>query len=416
MRIKNNYNPLFFNRKIYYYSFQEFFKFIIKNKIKLIILLNFFLIIYKFSYYYKKKSRITKEIYNLFKKINNYIIICKKGKLLEEIKIFSFKPKVSVVISLYNSGKTIKSSIRSIQNQNMNEVEIILVDDFSTDNTLEIIDELRKEDSRIKIIKNTENKGALFSKSVGALNARGKYLFFLDSDDLFINKNILNLCYNEAEKNIDIIEFSGVASSTDFLDIKQFPKIPYYLRFKKNNEIIIQPELSNFIYQKENDQITKLIDGYIWGKCIKTKIFRKVLEYLGDWIYKEKVNYGDDRIINFVLFKIAYSFKYIEEFGLIYYEKNPFSISNSLTNISRCHDELINIMSIFNITKNTNDINIVIYELNFRWEWIIIPGLNEENKKYAKNLLIQIINTKHISKNEKIKIKLFLKQLNTFFL
>ena len=113
---------------------------------------------------------------------------------------------------------------------------------------------------------------------------------------------------------------------------------------------------------------------------------------MGDWIYKEKVNYGDDRIINFVLFKIAYSFKFIEEFGLIYYENNAFSISNSLTNISRCHDELINIMSIFNITKNTNDISIVIYELNFRWDWIIIPGLNKKNKEYAKNLLIQIIN------------------------
>ena len=224
----------------------------------------------------------------------------------------------------------------------------------------------------------------------------------------------MNLCYNEAKKNIDIIEFSGVASNTELLDINKFPKIPYYLRFKKINEIIIQPELSNFIYQKENEQIIKLIDGYIWGKCIKSKILRKVVEYLGDLIYKEKVNYGDDRIINFVLFKFANSFKFIEEFGLIYYENNPFSISNSLTNISRCQDELINIMSIFNITKNTNDINIVIYELNFRWEWIIIPGLNKENKEYANNLLIQIINTKSISENEKIKIKLFLNQINNY--
>ena len=424
MKINNNYNPLFSNKKINYnfflkllYNLIRIFKFIIKNKIKIIIILNFFLIIYKSSFYYKKKSKISREIYNLIKKINNYIIICKNGKLLKKINIYSLNPKVSVIISSYNSAKTIKSSIRSIENQNMSEVEIILVDDFSTDNTLEIIEELRKEDSRIKIIKNAENKGALFSKSIGALNAKGKYLFFLDSDDLFINKNILNICYNEAEKNIDIIEFSGVTSSTEILDINQIPKIPYYLRFKNNNEIIVQPELSNFIYQKENDEIIKLIDGYIWGKCIKTKIIRKVLEYLGDWIYKEKVNYGDDRIINFVLFKIAYSFKFIEEFGLIYYENNAFSISNSLTNISRCHDELINIMSIFNITKNTNDISIVIYELNFRWDWIIIPGLNKKNKEYAKKLLIQIINTKLLSKNEKIKIKLFLKELNnyTFF-
>ena len=168
MRIKNNYNPLFFNHKINYnlsqkflYNLYKIFKFIINNKIKIIIFLTFILIIYKFSFYYKKKSKISREIYNL--------IICKNGKLLEKIKIFSLNPKVSVVISLFNSAKTIKSSIRSIQNQNMREVEIILVDDFSNDNSLEIIEELRKEDSRIKIIKNFENKGALFSKSIGAL-------------------------------------------------------------------------------------------------------------------------------------------------------------------------------------------------------------------------------------------------------
>ena len=368
--------------------------------------------IYLISFYYKKRPRIPKEIHNLIKNINKYIILCKKGQLLEEIKKVSLNPKVTIVIPIFNSSKTIKSSIRSIQNQNIREIEIILVDDFSTDDTLQIIEELKNEDSRIKIIKNVENKGALFTKSIGALNARGKYLFFLDSDDLFINKNILNLCYNEAERNIDIIEFSGVASSTEILDLSQFPRIPYYLRFKNNNEIITQPELSNFIYQKENNQIIKLIDGYIWGKCIKTQIYRKTLKLLGDWIFKEKVNYGDDRIVNFMLFKTANSFKFIDEFGLIYYENNPFSISNSLTNISKCHDELININSIFNITKNTYDINIVIYEITFRWGWIIIPGLNKQNKKFAKELFNQIINAKYISKNDTIKIKFFLKELN----
>ena len=98
------------------------------------------------------------------------------------------------------------------------------------------------------------------------------------------------------------------------------------------------------------------------------------------------------------------SFKYIDEFGLIYYENNPFSISNSLKNISKCYDELININSIFNITKNFYDINLVIYEITFRWGWIIIPGLNKQNKKFARELFYQIINAKYISKNDTIKI------------
>ena len=239
-----------------------------KNKIKLMIL---FFIIYKISFYYKKNSKITREIYNLIKNINKYIITCKNGQLIEGIKEVYSNPKVSIVIALFNSSKTIKSAIRSIQNQNMSEIEIILVDDFSTDDTIEVIEELRKEDPRIKIIKNSENKGALFSKSIGGLNARGKYLFFLDSDDLYINRNILNLCYNEAENNIDIIEFSGVVSSTEILSINNLPIVPYYLRFKKNNEVINQPELSNFIYQKENNQIIKL--NFLILKIIILRIY-----------------------------------------------------------------------------------------------------------------------------------------------
>ncbi len=69
--------------------------------------------------------------------------------------------------------------------------------------------------------------------------------------------------------------------------------------------------------------------------------------------------------------------------------------------------KIININNIFNITKNFYDINLVIYEITFRWEWIIIPGLNKQNKKFARELFNQIINAKYISKNDTIKIKFF---------
>ena len=69
----------------------------------------------------------------------------------------------------------------------MSDLEIMTVEDCSTDNSLQTIEELKNEDERIKIIKNKKNKGALYSKSIGALNAKGKYIVALDSDDLFIN-------------------------------------------------------------------------------------------------------------------------------------------------------------------------------------------------------------------------------------
>ncbi len=139
----------------------------------------------------------------------------------------------------------------------MSDLEIITVEDCSTDNSLQKIEELKNEDERIKIIKNHKNKGALYSKSIGALNAKGKYIVALDSDDLFINEDLFNICYNHTLENIDIIEFSGFFSDSILLKKNKFPIIPYYLIFKEINQLITQPELSTYIYQKENNTIIR---------------------------------------------------------------------------------------------------------------------------------------------------------------
>ena len=378
--------------------------------IKSIFLIFFLFILYKYPLNINK-IKISKNIYNILKKINQFIIICRKGILLEKIKKSYKSPIITSIISLHNSANTIKSSIRSIQNQKtMLDLEIIVVEDCSTDNSYEILKELKNEDPRIKIIKNKINKGALYSKSIGALNAKGQYLLILDSDDLFINKNLFDICYKHSNNTIDIIEFSGFTSSKEIIETNKNPIIPYYLRFKKNNEIIMQPKLSSFIYEQNNNTIIKLIDGFIWGKFIKTEIYKKVLSFLGDWIYIEKINYSDDRIVNFALFQIANSFKFIEEYGIFYYN-NTSSTVNSIKAIDKCHDDLINIMSIFNITKKTFDIKLVIFELISRWNITIYPGLNQNNKKYAKNLIKLILQFNFITKDDKTKIKLLLKDL-----
>ena len=215
--------------------------------------------------------------------------------------------------------------------------------------------------------------GPLYSKSIGCLKARGKYIMQLDSDDLFINENIFNICYNESENNnIDILEFSGFRSKTQYLNESAKPRIPLYLRFKENNLTVYQPELSNFIYKKRINRIIRLIDGYLWGKCIKSEIYRKALDTLGEELYTQKIFYGDDRIVNFILFKVANSFKFIEEYGIIYYSTKN-SILNSNKKRRNCHDELINIQNIFNFTKNSLDSQIAAYEIIFRWKKLILP-------------------------------------------
>ena len=82
----------------------------------------------------------------------------------------------------------------------MNDLEIILVNDFSSDNTLSIIEEIKKEDSRIKIINNKKNMGTLFSRSIGVLSAKGKYIFHLDSDDMYLDEDIFSTITNIANR------------------------------------------------------------------------------------------------------------------------------------------------------------------------------------------------------------------------
>ena len=372
-----------------------------------------FFFIFKFKNCTINESKFEQKKISLnINEINKWIYICKNKKLIRGILKSAEAPKITALITIYNSNKYIHSAIKSIQNQLFTDIEILLIDDCSTDQSLNIIRKLQKEDKRIKIIQNKKNRGALYSKSIGILKAKGKYTMILDSDDLFVNENIFNICFNQAtQNNIDIIEFSGYNLNSEYFKLNKIPTIPYYLRYKSHNEFIIQPELSLYIYKKLGKNKYKLIDGFLWGKCIKSVIFQMALKIIDSDIYLQKINYGDDRIINFILFKVANSFKYINEYGIIY-NYNKYSITHKKKYINTCHDELINIMCIYNYTKNTKESNIAAFEIIHRWKKIIFPGLNLNNSESLKNLIDKIVLNKYIRFQIKKKLISFYYKLN----
>ena len=91
---------------------------------------------------------------------------------------------VSVILPCYNGEKNLKQCINSVRNQTLKEIDIICVDDGSTDSTVDILKELQKEDPRIVLIQQ-KNAGAGAARNVGLDRATGKYLSFLDADDFF---------------------------------------------------------------------------------------------------------------------------------------------------------------------------------------------------------------------------------------
>ena len=345
-----------------------------------------------------------KDINEIYAKLNKYIINCKRKPIINFNNFILIKPKITVIIPVFNSNFSIETSLRSIQNQNMTDFEILLIDDFSSDNSIEIIENAQKEDSRIKLIKNLKHKGTLYSRSLGALKSKGEYIMPLDQDDLFIN-DILNICYKEAtNNNIDIIEFSALClNESPLFKYNTTPVIPYFSRFKKDGLIIKQPELSKFIYKKITSRKYLLIDALIWGKCIKAKVYKKTLDFLGEEIYNQNICWSEDRIVNFALFNVADSFKFINYYGIIH-RRFSFSVGNFWSKEKQekiFNDEFINVLSKYKITFNSRNSNIAYFELLNLWEKYS-NFLTKEKKKYIKNI---IFNYKYISKKNKKLLK-----------
>jgi glycosyltransferase involved in cell wall biosynthesis len=284
----------------------------------------------------------------------------------------------------------------------MDEIEIIIVDDFSSDNTSELVLKLQEEDPRIKYIKNKENRGTLYSRSIGALNAKSKYIMTIDNDDLFL-PGIFNISYEEAEINdIDILEFSGCDISMNSFVRKCIQC--FFLSFKRNGIIITQPELSTYIYRKDKrinaEAEYKIIDAYLWGKIIKSSIYKKALETIGEEIYSQYVCYCEDRVVNFALFRVASTFKFINRYGIIH-NKNPKSVQYSWNNSAKIlHDELINVESIYKLTKNTSDSFLAPVEFHNKWSYSE-KGLTPENKERAQKIVNKMLNDPYIPKFRK---------------
>lgn len=155
---------------------------------------------------------------------------------------------VSVIVPTYNVEQYISICLNSLIKQTLQNIEIICIDDKSTDSTRHIIKNFQKLDNRIRIYENEANRGQGFSRNIGIKNANGKYILFLDSDD-WLDLNALEILFNNAEeKKTDILMFKLInySSSANLNLSSKFSNILYDGTFYKTNYYSIK-ELDNFI-------------------------------------------------------------------------------------------------------------------------------------------------------------------------
>lgn len=107
---------------------------------------------------------------------------------------------ISVIVPIYNSSDYLIKSISSILSQTYKNIEIILIDDCSKDNSLDICKKITKNDARVQLLKNDCQKGAAYSRNLGIKLSKGKYVCFVDSDDE-VNENYVEYLYNLLIKN-----------------------------------------------------------------------------------------------------------------------------------------------------------------------------------------------------------------------
>ena len=128
------------------------------------------------------------------------------------------KPKVSVVIPVYNTEKYLEATLQSIRNQTCCEIEIIVIDDGSTDCSAEIVRGAADEDGRIVLV-SQPNRGLSLARNAGIARASGEFVYFMDSDDL-LEKDALETCYRKCtEQRLDFVIFDAKAFSDEGADI-----------------------------------------------------------------------------------------------------------------------------------------------------------------------------------------------------
>ena len=327
--------------------------------------------------------------------------------LKESKKKISYKqvknPQVSFITTIFNQENYLPKFIFSVQNQKLKKYELICVDDFSEDNSTKIIKEIKKNDKRIKLIRNKRNMGALYSRYIGELNAIGEFIIFIDCDDFVMENGIFNSYKYIKKNNIDIIQFHIIRQDKNQIFISNFSNT-----YKKT---IYQPYLSYVHYYNIKNKKGAEYNYALWNKLIKREIVKKAFKWIGEKFLKEKIVMHNDCIILFSLLRNANSYKYIDEIGYYYINSNKKSTSSSLKNYKKSneilHSLFVNIKFLYEKSDKTYlDKYFCIYKVQkiFNLSIKLFKYLNDKELDFITKILNKLIDSDYISIEDKSSI------------
>lgn len=294
---------------------------------------------------------------------------------------------ISIIIPVYNKEKYIKKCLESITNQTYKNIEIIVINDGSTDNSENIIKEFAKKEKRIKVFTQS-NGGVSKARNQGLKYASGEYILFVDADD-----------YVEADYVEKMVAYKEDLIVCGYINVqKNGNKINYI----KNKVFYDKNEIIKNSLKKENNSL--MVTPYV-------KLFKHNIITKNNLNFDETMNFGEDTCFVFEYIKNIKSMRFIEYYG--YYNINVQGTLSRryVSNIKEQTKKVYNVIKSFDINERE-------YFIYWYFRNIKLILFNEKNKKYDSfKENVKIIkndsefkniksNDKFLSKTDKIIYKL----------
>lgn len=224
--------------------------------------------------------------------------------------------KISIILPTYNMAEFLDRSINSVLQQSLKEIELICVDDASTDGSVGVIQEFQKKDDRLKLLVNTTRQSALQSRKKGILEAQGQYIMFLDADD-FLEPQAAEMLYDRIEKEkVDILHFSAAIEKEGVTESRL-----------KNMESFVKPYPGELT---ERDVFLgcfreKKYRFSLWNKIYRTEVCKRAVKDIPEEILFK----ANDLILYTAIALQAKSYKGIDGPALYHYSFGSGSTGSS---------------------------------------------------------------------------------------
>jgi len=218
-------------------------------------------------------------------------------------------PLISVIVPVYNAEKTLKDTLRSVLSQKYNNIELICVNDGSTDQSLEILNRIAKFDNRVVII-NQSNQGPAKARNNGLDRAHGKYISFVDSDDCLSIDAYKSLVYIAETSNADIVVFGGKAMPN-----KDVPEWIQRRLESSNAEYIGNTAVQTALFHEPSSR------PFLWLHFIKRELIEN-----NHLRMDESLDLGEDQVFQFNYFIKAEKVVFTKGKFYTYYWNNSSSL------------------------------------------------------------------------------------------